>query len=88
MFILQSNKWYVFSALFFNNCFYLAHSLIGPPWKNILPSCLADLLTTVLLECIQDLRVVGLEKISIYLQTQRNTIVKSIEETGRYINCG
>ncbi|KPJ17468.1 hypothetical protein RR48_03878 [Papilio machaon] len=68
-------------ALFFNNCFYLAHSLIGPPWKNILPSFLADLLTTVLLECIQDLRVVGLEKISIYLQTQRNVIVRKIEET-------
>ncbi|KPJ01410.1 hypothetical protein RR46_03182 [Papilio xuthus] len=68
-------------ALFFNNCFYLAHSLIGPPWKNILPAFLADLLTTVLLECIQDLRVVGLEKISIYLQAQRNTIVRTIEET-------
>ncbi|CAK1589253.1 unnamed protein product [Parnassius mnemosyne] len=68
-------------ALFFNNCYYLAHSLLGPPWKNILPFSLADLLTTILLECIQDLRVVGLEKVSLYLQSQKNSITKNIENT-------
>ncbi|XP_068623129.1 centromere/kinetochore protein zw10 homolog [Battus philenor] len=68
-------------ALYFNNCYYLAHSLLGPPWKNILPWSLADLLTTILLESIQDLRVVGLEKISLYLETQKNIITKKIEET-------
>ncbi|CAH2055915.1 unnamed protein product, partial [Iphiclides podalirius] len=68
-------------ALFFNNCYYLAHSLLGPPWRIILPATLADLLTTVIIECIQDLRVIGLEKISLYLQTQKNDITKKIEDT-------
>ncbi|CAK1542733.1 unnamed protein product [Leptosia nina] len=66
-------------ALFFNNCFYLAHSLLGPPWRNTLPKPLADLLNTALFECIQDLRIVGLEKISLYLQDQKNTIVEKVE---------
>ncbi|XP_045504982.1 centromere/kinetochore protein zw10 homolog [Colias croceus] len=66
-------------ALFFNNCFYLAHSLLGPPWKIILPDSLADLLNIALLECIQDLRLVGLEKISLYLQNQRNIIIEKVE---------
>ncbi|XP_038218958.1 centromere/kinetochore protein zw10 homolog [Zerene cesonia] len=66
-------------ALFFNNCFYLAHSLLGPPWKIILPDTLADLLNIALLECIQDLRLVGLEKMSLYLQNQRNIIVEKVE---------
>ncbi|CAG9571638.1 unnamed protein product [Danaus chrysippus] len=69
-------------ALFFNNCFYLAHSLLGPPWQNSLPTPLADLLTSMLIECIQDLRVVGLEKISLYLQHQKNVIIQKIEENG------
>ncbi|XP_049878806.1 uncharacterized protein LOC126375745 [Pectinophora gossypiella] len=66
-------------ALFFNNCFYLAHGLLGPPWKTILPGVLADQVTTMLLECIQDLRVLGLEKMSLYLQNQKNAIMQSIE---------
>ncbi|CAH2088278.1 unnamed protein product [Euphydryas editha] len=66
-------------ALFFNNCFYLAHSLIGPPWKLTMPAELADLLNTTLLECIQDLRVLGLEKMSLYLQCQKNLITQKIE---------
>lgn len=69
-------------ALFFNNCFYLAHSLLGPPWCNTLPKSLADQLTVVLLECIQDLRVLGLEKISLYLQNQKSSIMQSIESNG------
>ncbi|CAH0591434.1 unnamed protein product [Chrysodeixis includens] len=69
-------------ALFFNNCFYLAHSLLGPPWCNTLPKSLADQLTLVLLECIQDLRVLGLEKISLYLQHQKSSIMQSIESNG------
>ncbi|KAL0829602.1 hypothetical protein ABMA28_003109 [Loxostege sticticalis] len=66
-------------ALFFNNCFYLAHGLLGPPWKTILPASLADLLATVLLDSIQDLRVLGLEKMSMYLQKQKNKIVETVE---------
>ncbi|XP_047507808.1 uncharacterized protein LOC125051504 isoform X3 [Pieris napi] len=66
-------------ALFFNNCFYLAHSLLGPPWKNALPEPLADALNITLLECIQDLRLIGLEKISLYLQNHRNIIVEKVE---------
>ncbi|XP_026498259.2 centromere/kinetochore protein zw10-like [Vanessa tameamea] len=66
-------------ALFFNNCFYLAHSLVGPPWKITMPAPLADLLNTTLLECIQDLRVLGLEKMSLFLQFQKNVIIKKIE---------
>ncbi|KAJ2945139.1 hypothetical protein O0L34_g9199 [Tuta absoluta] len=66
-------------ALFFNNCFYLAHGLLGPPWKTSLPNSIANQLTVVLLESIQDLRVLGLEKVSLYLQNQKNSIVKSIE---------
>ncbi|XP_023951088.1 centromere/kinetochore protein zw10 [Bicyclus anynana] len=66
-------------ALFFNNCFYLAHSLLGPPWRNSMPPPLAELLNTTLLECIQDLRVLGLEKISLFLQAQKNVIIQKIE---------
>ncbi|XP_041969664.1 uncharacterized protein LOC121726383 [Aricia agestis] len=66
-------------ALFFNNCFYLAHSLLGPPWKNVLPARLANYLTTTLLECVQDLRAVGLQKISLYLQNQKNVIIQEVE---------
>ncbi|CAF4952578.1 unnamed protein product [Pieris macdunnoughi] len=66
-------------ALFFNNCFYLAHSLLGPPWKNTLPEPLADALNITLLECIQDLRLIGLEKISLFLQNHRNIIVEKVE---------
>ncbi|XP_050672878.1 centromere/kinetochore protein zw10 homolog [Leptidea sinapis] len=66
-------------ALFFNNCFYLAHSLLGPPWKNTLPAPLADFLNLTLLECIQDLRIVGLEKISIYLQSRKKFIIEQME---------
>ncbi|KAG6456291.1 hypothetical protein O3G_MSEX009633 [Manduca sexta] len=66
-------------GLFFNNCFYLAHGLLGPPWSLTLPRPLADHLILVLLECVQDLRVLGLEKMSIYLQHQKNNIVQSIE---------
>ncbi|XP_031764920.1 uncharacterized protein LOC113509466 [Galleria mellonella] len=66
-------------ALFFNNCFYLAHSLLGPPWKVTLPSNLSDQLMTVLLESIQNLRVLGLEKMSLYLQNQKNIITQKIE---------
>ncbi|KAI8441121.1 hypothetical protein MSG28_009373, partial [Choristoneura fumiferana] len=58
--------------LFFNNCFYLAHGLLGPPWRNTLPAALSNHLTTVMLVCIQDLRVLGLEKVSLYLQKQKN----------------
>ncbi|XP_011562259.3 centromere/kinetochore protein zw10 [Plutella xylostella] len=66
-------------ALFFNNCFYLAHGLLGPPWQNILPAAVAEHLTTVAAECIQDLRVLGLEKISLYLQNQKAIIIKNIQ---------
>ncbi|XP_063622583.1 centromere/kinetochore protein zw10-like [Cydia splendana] len=66
-------------ALFFNNCFYLAHGLLGPPWRSSLPGPLADHLTTTMLVCIQDLRVLGMEKISLYLQKQKNVITQSIE---------
>nr|XP_049697353.1 centromere/kinetochore protein zw10 homolog [Helicoverpa armigera] len=69
-------------ALFFNNCFYLAHGLLGPPWCNSLPKTLADQLNLVLLESIQDLRVLGLEKMSLYLQSQRSSIMQSIEAKG------
>lgn len=69
-------------ALFFNNCFYLAHGLLGPPWKVTLPAELADQLTTTLLESIQDLRVLGLEKMSLYLQNQKNLILQDIEAKG------
>ncbi|XP_059061672.1 uncharacterized protein LOC131854574 [Achroia grisella] len=66
-------------ALFFNNCFYIAHSLLGPPWKVTLPITLSDQLMTVLLESIQNLRVLGLEKMSLYLQSQKNIINQKIE---------
>ncbi|CAH1634827.1 unnamed protein product [Spodoptera littoralis] len=69
-------------ALFFNNCFYLAHGLLGPPWCNSLPKTMADQLNVVLLECIQDLRVLGLEKISLYLQNQKSNIMHSIDGNG------
>ncbi|KAL4706418.1 hypothetical protein ACJJTC_010901 [Scirpophaga incertulas] len=66
-------------ALFFNNCFYLAHGLVGPPWKNTLPADFADLLITVLLESIQDLRTLALEKMSLYLQKQKEVIMQKVE---------
>ncbi|CAB3251146.1 unnamed protein product [Arctia plantaginis] len=69
-------------ALFFNNCFYLAHSLLGPPWCITLPKDIANQLNIILLECIQDLRVLGLEKISLYLQREKSTIMQSIEADG------
>ncbi|XP_047507807.1 uncharacterized protein LOC125051504 isoform X2 [Pieris napi] len=72
-------SWTERKSLFFNNCFYLAHSLLGPPWKNALPEPLADALNITLLECIQDLRLIGLEKISLYLQNHRNIIVEKVE---------
>ncbi|KAI8441119.1 hypothetical protein MSG28_009373, partial [Choristoneura fumiferana] len=65
-------------ALFFNNCFYLAHGLLGPPWRNTLPAALSNHLTTVMLVCIQDLRVLGLEKVSLYLQKQKNVITQTV----------
>ncbi|KAJ8728979.1 hypothetical protein PYW07_006675 [Mythimna separata] len=69
-------------ALFFNNCFYLAYGLLGPPWCNSLPKSLADQLAVVLLESIQDLRLLGLEKISQYLEDQKSSIMQSIEANG------
>ncbi|KAJ0172776.1 hypothetical protein K1T71_011915 [Dendrolimus kikuchii] len=68
-------------AIFFNNCFYLAHGLVGPPWCNILPRALADHLNIILLDSIQDLRVLGLEKMSLFLQTKKHNIVHSIESS-------
>ncbi|RVE46322.1 hypothetical protein evm_009041 [Chilo suppressalis] len=76
---LESCPWAI--GIFFNNCFYLAHGLVGPPWKLILPANLADMLMTVLLECIQDLRVIALEKISLFLEKKRKMITDSILET-------
>lgn len=72
------------SALFFNNCHYLAHTLVGPPWKNILPKSLADYLNTILMEHVYDLRVVGMEKLSIYLEVNRDMISTKIENNGKY----
>lgn len=72
-------------AVFFNNCFYLAHGFLGPPWRNMLPNAMADLLVTALIDSIQDLRVLGLEKMSLYLQKQKNVIMKAVENRGRLI---
>ncbi|CAH0749435.1 unnamed protein product [Diatraea saccharalis] len=82
---LESCPWAI--ALFFNNCFYLAHGLIGPPWKLTLPTNLADMLMTVLLDCIQDLRVIGLEKMSLFLEKKKKMIVESVlESNGKYFD--
>lgn len=63
----------------------MSHSLMGPSWKNVLPFQLADNLNTVLLECMHDLRVLGLEKMSLYLQKQKEIIAHGILPKGNIV---